>query len=118
FTRLHQELGRSLHFAAAIPERLGLELVRKLEADPKFAGVVRESLRSKRPADAAAERKALEIMLKGGKAVKAAAQAKAAPQEVRPGVAVESRKNRLTLRGAGVTPELKEALLDWLQQQK
>lgn len=117
FTRIHLELGRSLHFAAAIPERLGLELVRKMEGAPKLADQIRESLRSKRPADAAAERKALEILLKGGKAVKAAAQAKAAPQEVLPGVALESRKNRLTLRGAGVTPELKEALLSWLKRQ-
>ncbi|MEM6409564.1 MAG: ParB N-terminal domain-containing protein [Pseudomonadota bacterium] len=117
FTRIHLELGRTLHFAAAIPERLGLELVRKMEGAPKFADQIRESLRSKRPADAAAERKALEILLKGSKAVKAAAQAKAAPQEVLPGVALESRKNRLTLRGAGVTPELKEALLSWLRTQ-
>lgn len=108
FVRLHQALGAVLSFPVAIPEKLGLALVGALEADPALAGRLAVALRKTPPADAAAERRAIETALR--KTAPAAA-----PAEIVPGVALDRRKGRVVLSGAGVDAALARDLEDWLR---
>lgn len=107
FTKLHQALGGVLRFPAAIPEKLGLALVSALEAEAGFGPRLKDRLRKTPPQSASEERAALERSLR-----KPAAPPKAEP--VAEGITLESRKNALVLSGTGVTPELRQALVDWL----
>jgi ParB family chromosome partitioning protein len=108
FVVLRETLGRHLAFPTAIPEKLGLALANAIDADKRLATRITDVLRKTPPADAAAERRVLERALKGP----------AAPagrgEEVAPGVTLSAGKGRLTLTGKGVTPELVQALRDWM----
>ncbi|RLJ36182.1 ParB family chromosome partitioning protein [Litoreibacter meonggei] len=111
FVRLHEGLGSQLSFPAHIPERLGLALVKALDADAGFAARVDDALQQAGSADPDAERAVLEQVLRKGGAAK---PAKPAPVEVAPGVALSARSGRLVLSGRGVTDALEQDLIRWL----
>ena len=120
FLQVHTAFETALSFPEAIPERVGLALAGAVEKDPKFAPQLRDVLRKQRPQTAPEERKTLDRALsragKGKAASESGTQALEAPpvHEVAPGVRLEARKGRVVLSGKGVTPELQEALAEWL----
>ena len=123
FLRLYLALDDRLRFASAIPERLGLALVRALEADPDLTAKLRERLR-KIVADSASA----EIALLARALPKAQKQSLTVPLDTKikvpstpaagrslpPDVRVESGSGRFALLGYGVTEALKDDLLAWL----
>ena len=111
FVQLHQNLGSCLRFPAAIPEKLGLALVGAMRADPGLAVRLRDVLRKSCPADAAAERQALERALRRTQDGTPAAQR----QVVAPDITFEARAGRVVLSGAGVTKDLHAELLEWIR---
>jgi ParB family chromosome partitioning protein len=116
FLTVHGALDASLRFPAAIPERVGLALAGAIEADATFAPKLRDVLRKLPPQDAKEERTALERALaRVGKAKPAPKAARG--REVAPGVRFEAQKGRVVLSGQGVTPQLQEALAQWLAEQ-
>ena len=64
FLRLHAALDGHLRFASSIPERLGLALVRALDAEPAAAARLRDRLRKTPPDTPAAERATLARTLR------------------------------------------------------
>jgi len=109
FVKLHAALGDVLRFPVAIPERLGLALVRAVEADPGFAGRLTDDLRKARPRNPEAERVILDEALRAP----ADTSGPRAP-EIIPGVVLEARKGRVVLSGKGVTDALQKDLAAWL----
>lgn len=109
FVKLHAALGGVLRFPVAIPERLGLALVRALEADPGFAARLKAGLRKTPPPNAEAERALLDRALR-----KPAGAAGPKAPEIIPGVILEARKGRVVLSGEGVTDALRRDLEAWL----
>lgn len=125
FLPLYRALDGRLRFPAAIPERLGLDLARALEADPGFAPRLAERLRKAAPATAAEELALLSRALKGlaepGAPAPAASPAPApapAPAAAAPAAAEvalsEEADGSLRLSGPGVTPAFREKLRAWL----
>lgn len=113
FVTLHDALGESLRFPVAIPEKLGLALVKAIESVPAFGARLRDSLRKTPPADAAAERAALERALRrasSGPASKPALRG----EEVSRGLFLEAGKERIVLSGKGLDAALLEDLRAWL----
>jgi len=111
FVKLHTALGGVLRFPVAIPERLGLALVRALEADPGFAARLKASLRKTPPGTAEAERVILDRALRPPVDTSATR-----PPEIIPGVVLEARKGRVVLSGDGVTDALQQELRAWLSR--
>jgi ParB family chromosome partitioning protein len=115
FVTLHEALGGVLRFPAAIPEKLGLALVKAIEGTPGFGARLRDSLR-KRPADdAASERAALEG------ALRRAAPGKPSPpvaqrEEVARGLFLEAGQGRVVLRGKALDAALVDDLRRWLAE--
>ena len=117
FLTVHGALDASLRFPAAIPERIGLALASAIEADATFAPKLRDVLRKLPPQDAKEERAALERALARGGKGKPVSKAPAKGKEVAPGVRFEAQKGRVVLSGQGVTPQLQDALAQWLAEQ-
>lgn len=112
FTVLVQALEDELKFPTAIPEKLGLALVKALQEDPAFQQVLTARLRAGEPVDAAAERAILEEALRGERSPRTPA----AGAEVTPGVTLRGRKGHVTLSGVGVDASLLADLQAWLKQ--
>jgi len=115
FVALHESFGDCLRFPEAIPEKLGLALVKAQGADAGFADALRARLAAEPPGSAAAERRLLEAALRKPAAPKAAPES--APEigpEIVPGVVLEEARGTLILRGPGVTGDLAAALRAWL----
>lgn len=109
FTRLVEALDDDLRFPAAIPEKLGLALVQKLQADPGFQRRLQRRLTQAAAPDAAAERLVLD------RALKPAPSEKPAPaHQIAPGIRLQSGQGRITLSGAAVDDALAEALAEWV----
>ena len=117
FVRVHDALDDRLRFAAAIPERLGLVLAKRLEAEPGFGPTLRERLRKGAPEDAAAE---LALLTRAaaepaaGAAPAAPLPAAARPEASR--ILMQGAPGYLELKGRGVTPALREALQGFLDR--
>ena len=112
FVTLRESLGKALTFPAAIPEKLGLELAAAIEADRAVARRIADALRKTPPADAAAERKALERALRAPKGQGGGGPA-AEGREIAPGVVLTAARGRLVLSGKGVDDAFVAALQDW-----
>lgn len=119
FVRVHDVLGEVLRFPAAIPERLGLALAGALE-QTGFAATLCRQLEAADCVDPGAERAVLEAALKGqgaGQKTGSTAPGRAEKRELRPGLCLDVRSGRVVLSGQAVTPQLAQALEDWLRDQ-
>lgn len=127
FLKIYAALDRRLHFPSAISERLGLALVKALEADPKMTIRLNDRLRKGRPADATAEIALLERALQSNAETKQSLIGKLETNltkklsieqsnEVATGITLTSRKGRVVLSGNGITLELVAELASWLRQ--
>lgn len=116
FVTLHQALGAVLRFPAAIPERLGLALVKAIETRPGFAARAAEALHAAAPADAAAEQALLAELLSGPK--KALSRPKQS-REIAPGLMLATEgagaRRRITLSGPKADARLEARLEAWLK---
>lgn len=119
FVALHQAIGPALHFPEAIPEHLGLALVKALHRDAALAARLITDLRRAAPANAAAERALLEAALKPAPAVETSGTAAQADHEVMseqigPGLRMTAKPGRIVLTGRAVTEDLIRDLAVWL----
>lgn len=116
FVALHDALGQALRFPEAIPEKLGLALVKAIGQNPRLAGDIARNLASTAPSSPADERAILERVLQP---IKATADIVAASddidQDMGEGIRMKGRVGRVTLSGKGVTDDLLRDLADWLQ---
>ena len=123
FTALVEALDASLRFPTAISEKLGLDLVKAVEAGG--AERIAEGLRRAAPDTPEAEMALLARL--AAAAVRRPAPPAAAPAETAPvatppepqtlEVEVDFDGSRIVLTGAGVTPALHGALQAWLRRQ-
>ena len=106
-----------LMFPEALPERLGLDLARRLEADEALGRELRTVLSQLDPDTAAAEQAAIAAVLKTGKT--AAPSPAPSGDEVVPGLHLKRHRNgSLTLSGPVLDEALQQKLLMWLKDQK
>lgn len=109
FVVIRDKLHTVLAFPAAIPEKLGLALAKALEDDPALRTRLADALRKTPPADAAAERRAIERALKNPKVLKTTRKA----ETLAPGVTLTRQKDKAVLSGVGVDDTFLDALRDW-----
>lgn len=116
FVTLHQALGAVLRFPAAIPERLGLALVKAIETRPEFTAQVTRALQAAAPADAAAEQALLAGLLSGPEKTLPRANR---GREIAPGLVLASDgtgpRRRITLSGPKADAALEARLEAWLK---
>ncbi|TDX22230.1 ParB/RepB/Spo0J family partition protein [Rhodovulum visakhapatnamense] len=111
FVVLHEAFGEALRFPEAIPEKVGLALVKAHQGDAAFAARLRADLEAEQPETAAAERRVLDESLRKP-AGSFAETPKAEP--VATGISMAASNGRVVLSGAGVTGELAAELRAWL----
>lgn len=116
FVALHEALGDSLRFPEAIPEKLGLALVKALQSREGFAAGLVARLAAA-PADPGAERAVLEQALRPDPPPPGAAPEPADSPEVQDfgPLRLTARPGRAVLSGRGVTPDFLAELADWLR---
>ena len=115
FVALYEALGDALRFPEAIPEKLGLALVKAIEGDPDLAGRLRDRLKAAAPDSAALERHVLEAALRPDSAGKTQPQPENAFQDIVAGIRLKTSPGRAVLTGRGVTEAFLRDLHDWLQ---
>lgn len=116
FVALHDALGWALRFPEAIPEKLGLALVKAIGHDPQLSVEIARQLKSAAPTSAAEERTLLEQALQPKKLTgEVMAHADEIDQETGEGIRMKGRPGRVTLTGKGVTGDLLRELADWLE---
>ena len=101
FVTLHRGLGEALRFPAAIPERLGLSLVKRLEEEPGFAARAAAALGQDTPE---AEAAVLTRLIAPPKS------AKSKPAEIAPGIRLGGKPGALRLDGPGVDADFRARL--------
>lgn len=112
FVALHQVLGHVLRFPEAIPEKLGLALVKAIEADPKLTCRIAADLDGVETARE--ERTVLERALsKRGGTVRQ--DADAIDQDMGQEIRLRGRAGRITLSGRGITEAIIADLVTWLE---
>ncbi|MHC0055466.1 hypothetical protein [Actibacterium sp. D379-3] len=118
FVTLHRGLGDALRFPAAIPERLGLALVKALETDPGFEKRAKQALLHLNPTDAAAEQAELARLLAPKKTPRPTLDMPEDAEVIAPGVWLQvsggALRPRYTLSGPKVTGEFRARLTAWL----
>lgn len=116
FVTLHQALGEALRFPAAIPERLGLALVKAIETRAGFAPRAARALADAAPETPEAEQSLLSGLLSGSK--KTLNRPKQT-REIAPGLTLTAEgqgpARRLTLSGEKVDADLEVRLEAWLK---
>lgn len=134
FLDLYHSLQDLLRFPTALPERLGLALARGIEADPGLGLRLAEALRGTSPDSAEAEQALLAAALKNPAAVAMAparpAQVSGAAnpdrrvpvlpsspegEEIRPGLFLATRGERLILSGPALGPAQRLRLESWIK---
>lgn len=119
FLSLYSALGDALRFPEAIPERLGLALAMRVEAEPDFAANLTAGLARTVPADAAAELSALNLALKPGEKGQGNTPADSVKNSNKTAnsVILAFHKGEIRLSGPGVDAGLKDRLEGWLKGQ-
>lgn len=116
FVALHQAIGATLRFPEAIPEKLGLALVKAIEQDKTLAARLARSLQAASPSDATEERAILDAALMPPKS---AGERKLVATEtslkIKPGLQIKGRAGKVVLTGADVTDDLLNDLAQWLK---
>ena len=113
FVALHEALGDVLRFPKAIPEKLGLALVKALEADPALNPRLRRALQEG-PGTASAECDILERGLRPEPAARALETRRQDSLDGEEGIQIKARPGRVILTGRGVTKDFLRDLGDWL----
>lgn len=108
FVALHEALGDTLRFPEAIPEKLGLALVKRLEQDGERDGL-RAKLAEAAPATGAQERRILEAALQNGSVQGTAVELQG------DSIRVSGGAGRVVLTGPGVTEALLAELREWVR---
>lgn len=116
FVALHEALGPSLHFPEAIPEKLGLALVREIQRDPELGIRIRKGLEAETHTTAKDERALLD------KALQDCGTAKTRPLKTPSTdctpcstVRLKGSAGRIVISGKGVTDRLIADLEVWLR---
>lgn len=117
FLSLYSALGDSLRFPEAIPERLGLALAMRLEAEPEFAAKLAVDLTQAAPMDPVAEMGALNAALRPVTKGQGAQPATKNSHQAANSVTLSFRPGQIRLTGPGVDAGLKARLQDWLSGQ-
>jgi len=116
FVTLHQALGEVLRFPAAIPERLGLALVKAIETKPGFATRATAALKAAAPDTPQAEQSLLTSLLSEPK--KTLTRPKQG-REILPGLTLTvegtGAKRKITLSGEKADAEMEARLEAWLK---
>lgn len=119
FVSLHAALGAALRFPEAIPEKLGLALVKAMQVDPSLADDIRNRLLGLHPPTALDERAILEGALRPGSAADRLDQGRPDQDETgeerETGVRMKARPGRVVLTGRGVTEDFLRDLAEWLE---
>lgn len=115
FVALHQALGDILGFPEAIPEKLGLALVKAIQADPDLGRLIRQRLEETRPHSALAERDVLEAALRQDSVNRDRSDPGEGNDDITPGVQMKARPGRVVLTGRGVTQDFLDDLAEWVQ---
>jgi hypothetical protein len=120
FLSLYSALGDVLRFPEAIPERLGLALAMRVEAEPDFAANLTAGLARTVPADATAELAALNLALKPGEKGQGNTPADSVKNshETPDSVTLTFRNGEIRLSGPGVDAGLRDRLEAWLKGQR
>lgn len=119
FLSLYSAFGDALRFPESIPERLGLALAMRVEAEPGFAANLTRGLAGAMPETAEAELAALTQSLKPvakGRGDAPAASVKNS-HEVPNSVTLTFQKGEIRLSGPGVDAGLRDRLERWLKGQ-
>lgn len=129
FMHLVEAFDGSLRFPTAIPERLGLRLIKAIDADPPLAEKLRVRLRSEPPGTVEEEVRLLEALAAGrttGEGVKdpprdtspapSRPPARSPAEEIAEGLRLryDEATGRVELTGARIDPDFVAALKDWL----
>lgn len=107
FLRIFESLDGALRFPWAIPERLGLTIATRLEAEPAFAGDLAAQLGRTIPQSAEAEQTLIQRALK-------AQDVKAVVEDTSP-VRLRVTAKGVVLEGHGVDDQLIADLRNWLE---
>lgn len=116
FVALHEAFGSVLRFPEAIPEKLGLALVKAVERDTRLAERIASQLSQARPQSAAEERSMLERALLQPRQEMAKTPGKI-DRRTRQGILVTGNPGRVSLSGKAVTGKLLTDLIVWLEEQ-
>lgn len=122
FTVLYHALDDMLRFPSAIPERLGLSLVKTLRDDPRAAARITTALRAANPQSAGDEVATLVRILKIPRKTQSLTEGSETeiPQEEMIGeirLTGSETGDRLILSGVGLTPAFRDRLRAWLREQ-
>jgi ParB family chromosome partitioning protein len=115
FVALHQALGDALRFPEAIPEKLGLALVKALQGNPDRIQQLRDRLTATAPESVLQERAVLEAGLRPETTPEAPSEVMETQEDITAGVQVKARPGRAVLTGQGVTEDFLRELTYWLQ---
>lgn len=109
FVTIRDALGGSLKFPAAIPEHLGIALVKAMEADAELAARLSRALQDAGVKTPEGERKVLDAALKRPRV-------EPGRDEIAPGLMLEAKTGRILLTGRAVDEALLARLRDFLVQ--
>jgi ParB family chromosome partitioning protein len=115
FVALHQALGDALRFPEAIPEKLGLALVKAIQGNPDRMHQLQDRLKATAPESALRERAILEAGLRSEATPGALSEAVKTEEDIPPGIHIKARPRRVVLTGQGITEDFLRDLSDWLQ---
>ncbi|WP_207101617.1 ParB/RepB/Spo0J family partition protein [Paracoccus shandongensis] len=115
FVALHEALGDVLRFPEAIPEKLGLALIKAMQDNPGSVRKMRDRLQKARPDSASVERGVLDALLRPDPAPKPEAGSDRAGEDLDAGVRMTVRPGRVVLSGQGVSEDFVRDLAEWLE---
>lgn len=118
FVALHEAIGPALHFPQAIPEKLGLALVKAMERDRQLARRLMKALHAAKPGDATEERAILDAALAAPKKATDPSASGTVALKIRPGLQVKGGAGKVVLSGTDVTDDLLADLTRWLQDRE
>lgn len=113
FVALHKELGDAFFYPEAIPEKVGLALVKAVKNNPKFGSKLRVSIEQAQPKTIEEERRLIDAALK--KKTPSASE-KPAREVLRKDLYLEHQSGKLVLSGKGLTADFVDSLREFLKQ--
>lgn len=118
FVALHEAIGVALRFPEAIPEKLGLALVKAMQGDPGLSERLQKRLTGSMPESASAERAILETALRSKPIGDPVEDLSEHIEDAGAGVRIRAHPGRIVLTGRGVTEDFIQELRAWLQSQE